>query len=128
MTNTKNKNYLSLAIWIIMLLTIGSVLGFLSKPDISHWYLHLNRSSLTPPNYIFPIAWTILYTFIGSCGWIIWNEPSFSKLNTIKRLYIFQLILNWSWTPLFFNYHLTGISLIILILMDIFVATIIGLS
>jgi benzodiazapine receptor len=124
----QNKNYLSLMIWMVALITIGSSIGLLTKPEISTWYHTLNRSSLTPPNYAFPIAWTILYAAIGACGWFIWSTSSFPKLGSIKVLYIIQLLLNWSWTPLFFHYHLTGISLVVLGAMDILVSMLIFLS
>lgn len=124
----KNKNYFSLAIWITALIVIGSMIGSLTKPEIGNWYSSLNRSELTPPNYVFPIAWTILYGIIGACGWLIWRKQSFPDLLLIKFLYVIQLALNWSWTPLFFQYHLTGISLLVLIIMDILVILIIYLA
>lgn len=126
--NAKNKNHLSLIIWIVALIAIGGFIGSLSKPEISTWYSTLHRSPLTPPNYVFPIAWTILYSIIGACGWLIWREPSFPRLSIIKTLYVTQLILNWSWTSLFFHYHLTGFSLIVLGAMDILVGTLIWLA
>jgi benzodiazapine receptor len=124
----QNKTHLSLIIWIVALIAIGGAIGSLTKPEISTWYSTLNRSTLTPPNYVFPVAWTILYGIIGACGWLIWRKQSFSKLSVIKTLYVTQLILNWSWTPLFFHYHLTGLSLIILGSMDILVGTLICLA
>jgi benzodiazapine receptor len=126
--NAENKNHFSLIIWIVALIVIGGVIGSLTKPEISAWYSTLNRSPLTPPNYVFPVAWTILYGIIGGCGWLIWRELSFPKLRTIKTLYVTQLILNWSWTPLFFHYHLTGLSLLVLVVMDILVGTLMFLA
>lgn len=124
----QTKNYLSLVIWIPTLILIGSIIGSLTKPEISTWYITLNRAPLTPPNYVFPVAWTILYGAIGTCGWVIWSTKSFSNLKLIKSLYLIQLILNWSWTPLFFYYHLTGFSLLVLVAMDILVGMIIYLA
>ena len=126
--NAANKTYLSLIIWIVALIAIGGVIGSLSKPEISTWYSTLNRSTLTPPNYVFPIAWTVLYGIIGACGWLIWLPQAFPKLTAIKTLYVTQLILNWSWTPLFFGFHLTGMSLIVLVSMDILVCALICLA
>lgn len=121
----QNKSYLSLAVWIIALILIGSSIGSFTKTEIHTWYSTLNRSPLTPINYVFPIAWTILYTIIAICGWLIWRTPIFPHLPLIKRLYVMQLIVNWSWTPLFFHYHLIGWSLGGLVAMDIAVGTII---
>jgi benzodiazapine receptor len=123
-----NKNYISLTLWVSLLIAIGAIIGSLTKPEISTWYAMLNRSALTPPNYVFPIAWTILYTIIGICGWLIWLEPSGTQLKTIKTLYIIQLIFNWIWSPLFFSYHLTGLSLLVVSLMDILVVMLIWLA
>jgi len=124
----RNKKHISLIIWILVLIAIGSIIGSLTKPEISTWYSTLNRSTLTPPNYIFPVAWTILYGAIGACGWLIWRQASFPEIRMIKTLYVTQLILNWSWTPLFFCYHLTGLSLVVLGAMDILVGMIIWLA
>lgn len=126
--NQGTKNHLSLIVWIMALIAIGGVIGSLTKPEINTWYSTLNRSTLTPPNYVFPVAWTILYGIIGVCGWLIWRASSFPKLSIIKTLYVAQLILNWSWTPLFFHYHLTGLSLVVLGTMDIFVFALICLA
>ena len=126
--NAENKKYLSLIIWIVLLIAIGGVIGSFTKPEISTWYSALNRSTLTPPNYVFPVAWTILYGIIGVCGWLIWRASSFPKLSIIKTLYVAQLILNWSWTPLFFHYHLTGLSLVVLVAMDILVCALICIA
>lgn len=126
--NQGTKNHLSLIIWIVAMIAIGGIIGSLTKPEISTWYSALHRSNLTPPNYVFPIAWTILYGIIGACGWLIWRPQAFPKFTTIKTLYVAQLILNWSWTPLFFHYHLTGLSLLVLGLMDILVCALICLA
>lgn len=123
----QNKNYFSLFLWIVVIIGIGFIIGSLTKPEIGNWYSTLNRSNLTPPNYVFPVAWTILYGIIGICGWLIWCTTSFSHLRLIKTLYVIQLILNWSWTPLFFCYHLTFFSFIVLSCMDILVGILIWL-
>jgi translocator protein len=126
--NARHKTYLSLIIWTLGLIAIGGFIGSLTKPEISTWYSTLNRSTLTPPNYVFPVAWTILYGMIGACGWLIWGAQDFFKLRAIKTLYLIQLILNWSWTPLFFSYHLTGLALMVLCAMDVMVGTLVVLA
>lgn len=114
--------------WILSMIAIGWLIGSLTQSEIPTWYTTLNRSPLTPPNLLFPIAWTFLYATIGGCGSIIWRTESFSQQKPIKCLFLIQLILNWSWTPLFFNYHLIGISLLVLLAMDILVGVLIFLG
>lgn len=125
---TKHTKFLNLILWILSLILIGSLIGSSTKPEINNWYSTLNRSALTPPNFVFPIAWTILYAMIGACGWLIWSAKPSAAIKRIQKLYIIQLILNWCWTPLFFTYHLTGLALAVLLAMDFLVATLIWLS
>ena len=103
--NQSTKNHLSLIIWTLGLMVIGGIIGSFIKPEISTWYNTLNRSTLTSPNYIFLIDWTILYGMIGACGWLIWHKSSSPNLSIIKTLYVTQLV--------------TGLSLVVLIAMDI---------
>ena len=126
--NPKNYSYLYLLIWIIAPIPIGSMIGSFTESEINTWYTGLNRSALTPPNYVFPIVWTILYAMIGAAGWFIWRKSSCRNLNLIKGLYISQLILNWSWTPIFFGAHLIGLALIVLGIMDLLVGALIYLT
>jgi len=118
----KIKKYIKLTIWIISLILIGSFIGNSTKSSIDTWYQALNRSPLTPPNYVFGIAWSILYALIAFSGWLIWEAKNCYDLKLIKNLYISQLILNWSWPPLFFSYQLIGISLICLVMIVLLVA------
>lgn len=122
------QTYFSLTLWILALILIGSLIGSLTQSEITTWYSTLRRSLLTPPDYAFPIVWTILYALIAISGWILWRTTLFNNLRLIKWLYITQLLLNWSWTPLFFSCHLTGLSLAVLLIMDILVSLIICLS
>lgn len=121
------NNYLSLVGWIALLLAISKITGFLTQSELKNWYLNINKSDLTPPNFVFPIVWTILYLFIATSGWIIWQSKEFCNLFLIKCLYITQLILNWSWSPLFFYYHLIQYSMGVSVAMTITVFTIIYL-
>lgn len=116
---------LTLILWITILLLVSSAIGALTKSSIDSWYVALNRSPLTPPNYMFGIVWSILYVMIAISGWMIWRSEYTPKLKAIKTLYITQLLLNWSWTPLFFGYHLVGTALICLIVITIVVALLI---
>jgi|Laugresu1bdmlbsd_1035121.scaffolds.fasta_scaffold15883_2 benzodiazapine receptor len=88
------------------------------------WYESLNKSKLTPPNYVFSIAWSILYFMIFlSFIFYVKDKPS----NTGLALFTIQLILNLSWAPIFFSLKKPTLALIIIIIMWIFIlATIIN--
>ena len=42
----------------------------------SKWYKSLNQSPLTPPSWVFPIAWTILYALIIASGVVFLSSPT----------------------------------------------------
>lgn len=102
--------------WIGALLIISSFIGISNDESVKTWYVNINKSPLTPPNYMFGIAWSILYVLIAISGWIIWEYKTTNNEVIIKSLYIIQLIFNWLWTPLFFRYQYIGLCFYILIL------------
>ncbi|MGC0371318.1 MAG: hypothetical protein DGJ47_000004 [Rickettsiaceae bacterium] len=90
-------------------------MGAITKYNIENWYIYLKRSPFTPPNYVFGIVWTTLYVMVAITGRLIWQEEKDgANLICIKRLYIFQLLLNFLWTPIFFYYHNLLLSLIVI--------------
>lgn len=119
------QKYLKLVCWISMLLSVSYATSILTKSSINTWYETLNRSFLTPPGYVFGIVWSILYIVIATAGWMIWNQKSTPRVKLIKNLFLFQLILNWTWSPLFFIYQLTNFSIISLIVIIISTATLV---
>ena len=98
-------------LFFIIFLTL--LISFFSMDKIDSWYLDLNKSSLTPPGYIFSIVWPILYILMSISVWIIWNKEK--EITFPIQLYIIQLILNFAWSPLFFKYHLIYESQILLL-------------
>ena len=85
------------------------------------WYHTLNQPPLTPPAWIFQPAWAILYATIF-VSFIIF---AFKKYNGSKLwgyiMFFSQLILNFSWSPVFFYFQNVGLALVIIILLDILV-------
>ena len=79
------------------------------------WYKNLVKSPLTPPDYIFPIVWTILYIMIFISGY------NYIKNNTNDTygitIFFTQLFFNIMWSYLFFTVKNPKIALIDLILL-----------
>lgn len=117
-----DRKYLHLLIWIALSVAISGFVGFLNQSHVDGWYRALNRSALTPPDYVFGLVWPVLYALIGASGWCIWRSHAFSGKNLVKRLYVLQFLLNWSWTPLFFRFHCVGLALACVVTMVVVVA------
>ncbi|XP_005995521.1 translocator protein [Latimeria chalumnae] len=106
---------------------VGGFLGwFFTRKEVATWYENLKKPSFRPPNKMFPIAWTTLYTGMGYASYLVWsNLGGFtSKALVPLGLYGTQLALNWTWTPIFFGAHKLKLALInILCLYGTVVAT-----
>lgn len=86
------------------------------------WYKQLKKPPWTPPNWAFPVVWTILYILMGVSSWLIWLDGGFKGPLAV---YTFQLLLNFLWTPIFFGLHQVGLALVeILLLWTAIIATI----
>ena len=118
--NTNLKNAASLFLWVAALLFTGFLIGQMTQPGITDWYQALNKSALTPPDYVFGLVWSILYAMIGYCGWAIWQTQQ--STNT-KLIFITQLLLNFIWSPLFFYFNQVLLSLIVILILICLVAT-----
>lgn len=82
------------------------------------WYDSLEKSPLTPPNYVFTSVWLLLYTLmVVSFIRIIYR----SAYGLPLLLFVSQIILNVLWVSKFFTYHNIPLSLVIIILLLIVV-------
>ena len=73
-----------------------------SMTVIDEWYDSV-RPSITPPNYVFPIAWTILFFMMGlSMYFALVKSKSKKQKTNVWILFIVNYILNVLWSFLFF--------------------------
>ena len=102
---------------IVICLLVGALAGYLQQISIQNWSPPLNKPLLTPPNAVFPIAWTILYIFMGLSIGLVYLTDSDQK-PALRNLFIFQLFLNFLWSMIFFvRQNITG-GLICIVLLD----------
>ena len=120
--------YGTLVAWIFVIQAVGATTGYFTRGSIRKWYKSIKRSPLTPPNYVFPVVWTTLYIMIAIAGWKLHMAQPSTHLTTIRILFGVQMLLNWSWSPLFFIKHLTGLSFGIILVMVAAVGSIVYLG
>ncbi|XP_034188648.1 translocator protein [Osmia lignaria lignaria] len=86
---------------------IGGWAGsYLTQKNIKPWYESLKKPSWTPPNWVFGPIWTTVYCTIGYSSYLVWKDGGgFREAIIPLSIYGTNLILNWSWTPLFFGLH-----------------------
>lgn len=94
---------------------IGSI--FTSKNTDTIWYYSI-KTSITPPNWVFPVVWNILFILITFSLYYAWINSKNKKQKT-KVIFLFGInfILNIWWSVLFFGLKLTQIAFFEIILL-----------
>lgn len=95
------KNLKALVISILIPLSVGALSAFLTKNSMST-YEKLIQPPLSPPGWLFPIVWTILFILMGISSYMIYISDSPYKKSAL-RIYAIQLAVNFFWTIIFFN-------------------------
>lgn len=83
--------------------------GSVASDPTSDWYVSLDKPAWQPPGYVFPIAWTTLYTSIAVASAAVLNELEARGDTVGARKFGVALVRNqalnafWSWV--FFRWH-----------------------
>ena len=121
----KNSNWKTYAFWIILCEAVGALAGWISAGGIEVYSALANKPPLTPPQWVFPVVWSILYALIGISAARISLTPPSKERNRGLNLFTAQLIVNFFWPLLFFNAQAFGFALIWLILLWVLVLAVI---
>ena len=95
--------------------------GAFFPPD--EWFRTLVRPSFAPPNWLFGPVWTLLYSMMAISAWLVWRASGFAKARTALTVFAVQLVLNATWSGLFFGLHNMGLAFAEIILLWIAIAT-----
>ncbi len=113
----------SFARWALLtvpaIVVMGSLMGSLSGSGTSPWYMALEKPAFQPPGWAFGFAWTILYALMGIALAMILNARGAPGRSLAIGVFLAQLILNYSWSPIFFGAHQVTLGLYVIVLMFI---------
>lgn len=85
----------------------------------------VNKPPLSPPGWLFPVVWTILYIAMGLASYLVYvsTAPAFKK-NSALLCYGMQLFFNFMWSIIFFRWKLYLFAFIwLLILLALIICT-----
>jgi tryptophan-rich sensory protein len=83
------------------------------------WYRGLDKPWFTPPDWVFPVTWTVLYICIATAG----ARLALAENNGIAMaLWAVQIAFNGLWTPVFFGLKQIRMGMVVVGLLWIFVA------
>lgn len=124
----KKINIVKLIIALALPLFVGFLSALLSAKEILA-YSSMLKPPLSPPGWLFSVAWTILYLVMGLASFFLLtsNVPKRTKVAPIA-LYLVGLVLNFFWCIIFFNLKLYLFSFIWLVALFLSVAILIAMS
>ena len=97
-------NFKSLLICIAIPLFVGGLSALFTMGSMDD-FAALNQPPLSPPGWLFPVVWTILYILMGVASYIVLEE-NVSELvkKSAFSVYFLQLGFNFFWSIIFFSF------------------------
>ena len=106
------------AIYFVACAAAGATGGAFPPGD---WYETLSKPSWTPPDWLFPVAWTVLYLAMSLTGMRVslalegvGGEAVSGVARYAPALWALQIALNTLWTPIFFGLQRIGGALVVI--------------
>jgi translocator protein len=94
-----------LALAVLPVLAASLTGALLTAPNIPTWYAGLAKPGFTPPNWAFPLAWSLLYAAMAYAAWRVLGLRPGRRRRLALAAFFVQLALNAAWTPVFFVRH-----------------------
>ncbi len=111
----KGFRWQSLLAALALPLVTGAAAGLAARPGYPA-FDRLYKPLGTPPAWVFPVVWTVLYLLMGYASWLVWKSgaPAEEKKRAF-RLYALQLAANFLWPLLFFVWQMRAAALVLLV-------------
>lgn len=117
----KNEKWKVYALWIVICEAVGIIAGILSAGGTQLYNAVIMKPAFSPPAWIFPVVWTVLYALMGISAARITLAPASKERSWGLNLFVAQLIINFFWPLIFFNTQAFGFALLWLILLWVLV-------
>ena len=114
----KNK-FLTFIFFFIITFSASLIGGFATLNYKEPWYSLLNKPIFNPPDWIFAPVWTTLYLMMTFAIWLFWHSKN-KDINTFN-IYLIQIVINTTWSIVFFVFHQILFSIFVLILLIILI-------
>lgn len=98
-------------------LAVGAASAFLTR-DGMEAFKTLNKPPLSPPDWVFPVVWTILFILMGIASYLVWTSGARRRaIKSALTVYGVQLAFNFLWTIIYFNLSRLFIAFVWLLLL-----------
>ncbi len=111
-----NFNLRRLLISIAIPLGVGLLSALLTRGSMET-FSQLNQPPLSPPAWLFPVVWTILYILMGISLYLITGLEKSEERDRSVLLFAVQLFFNFMWSIFFFNLQFYFFSFVWLVVL-----------
>ncbi len=100
----------------LVLITAGFC-SYFNRIGMENFYSSINLSTLTPPNMVFPVVWTVLYALSVFAFDLVLNSKNKPLIQPAATLFTFNLFLQVLWTYVFFYnaYFFSGLAVLVIL-------------
>ena len=91
-----------LIISILIPLAVGGLSALLTSGSMQD-FAAINKPPLSPPAWLFPVVWTILFVLMGIASYLVLTSSKPYRAKTALTVYGIQLVFNFFWSIIFFN-------------------------
>ena len=106
----KRSNWKPYALWILLAEAVGGLSALLTRSGMKLFQTEVIQPAFTPPMWLFPVAWGILYALMGIGAARVYLAPPSEYRSDGLRLYWIQLAVNFLWSIIFFNLQAYGFA------------------
>lgn len=97
------KNWKTYAFWILLSEGVGALSGWLTRDGMKVYEQTVTQPPLSPPPWVFPVVWGILYALMGIGAARVYLAPASNNRSRGLLLFLVQLVFNFLWSIVFFN-------------------------
>ena len=109
------------AFWIGLSEATGLLSGYLTRTATESYSQMNQKPCLSPPGWVFGVIWPLLFALMGISAARVWSAPPTQARSRGMNLFVAQLIVNFFWSPIFFNARAYGLALAWLLLLWVLV-------
>ena len=111
------RNWKPYLFWILLAEAVGGLSGWLTRDSMQVYSETILQPPLSPPGWVFPVVWTVLFALMGIGAARIYLAPPSKARSLGLNLFIAQLAVNFFWSPIFFNAQAYGFAFFWLLLL-----------
>ncbi|MEP7339230.1 MAG: TspO/MBR family protein [Acidobacteriota bacterium] len=105
---SSTRQWLGLIGFVAVCFLAAGIGSHLTTSSLDGWYAGLQKPPWNPPNWVFAPVWSALFLSMAIAAWLVWRKLGWRGAAIPLALFVVQLVLNVTWSGLFFALHLPG--------------------